>query len=376
MMVKSTSALLATTLMASSAMASTDAPWLDWTSSTTTTTTTTKKVDPATSTTYDPWLDWTSSTTTTTKKVVASTSSTYDPWLDWTSSTTTTKKVDPATSTSYVWGDWTSTSTKPVAVVTTTTTKPVSPATTSSAVWGDWDEVDPAAATCKAVTVTYTGVGFWVPDPAGAWADWTSSTTKPVAPATTTSTWVDPTWSDWVASTTTTTKKVSVSTTTTTAWVDPTWSDWVSSSTTLVTTTKGSWGSSSTGAATTKASTTTAAPKPAATCPSDNGKKVLAGGSCGCEYTVNCGVKASPDAKSVFWEKVSGGIVPTLGECLALCDANDKCEATLWVDDASNGDYHHCWQISGLGAPTGTGVAQISYKGTCSGKCSESYSKA
>jgi len=206
---------------------------------------------------------------------------------------------------------------------TTSTTKKVDAAKTTSTVWGDWEA--------------------------------TTTTTKKVDPAKTTST----TWADWEV-TTTTTKKDAPATTTT---ADP-WSDWPSSTTTLVTTTKGA------------ATTTTKPPSAAPTCPSDNKKSVLAGGSCGCEFTVNCGVKASPGASSVFWEKTSGGIVPTLAECLALCDSNDKCEAALWVDDSTNGDYHHCWQISGLGAPTGEGVAQISYKGQCSGKCSESYSKS
>ncbi|KEF58099.1 uncharacterized protein A1O9_06022 [Exophiala aquamarina CBS 119918] len=365
-MVKATSAFVATTLLASSAMAwesaatttttttkpvdpaTTDAPWLDWTSSTTTS----KEVDPvkSTTTTVDPWLDWTSSTTTS-KKVdpVKSTSTSVDPWADWASTTTTSKKVDPAktTSTTHVWADWTSSS-----------VKPVDPAVTAST----WAPVDPAV--CAAVTVTYTGAGFWVPDPAGAWADWTSSssTTKKVDPAKSTST----TWADWEV---TTTKKVDPAKSTSTT-VDPTWSDWVASTTTTLKTVVST---------TTKPAATTTGTKPpsaAPTCPSDNKKSVLAGGSCGCSFTVNCGVKASPDASSLFWEKTSGGIVPTLAECLALCDSNDKCEAALWVDDATNGDYHHCWQISGLGAPTGEGVAQISYKGTCSGKCSESYTKA
>jgi len=82
----------------------------------------------------------------------------------------------------HTWSDWVSAS--------TTTTKPVKPATTTS-----------------------------VYDPT--WSDWesTTTTTKPVSPATTSS--YDPSWSDWES--TTSSKPVSPVTTST---YDPTWSDW------------------------------------------------------------------------------------------------------------------------------------------------------
>ncbi|KAK5529286.1 hypothetical protein LTR23_010803, partial [Exophiala sp. CCFEE 6169] len=73
--------------------------------------------------------------------------------------------------------------------------------------------------------------------------------------------------------------------------------------------------------------------------------------------------------------KDSGAAVDSLAECLALCDNNDKCTATIWCDDASScgSDYHICWQTNGLGGVAGTGYGQISYKGSCSGSCSSSY---
>src|SRR5262249_50782170 len=61
--------------------------------------------------------------------------------------------VDPATTSTETWGDW-------------TTSTPVDPATTSTETWGDWS-TDPAAVTTSTET----------------WADWTSSTA--VATATT-----------------------------------------------------------------------------------------------------------------------------------------------------------------------------------------------
>ncbi|ETN42368.1 uncharacterized protein HMPREF1541_01522 [Cyphellophora europaea CBS 101466] len=113
----------------------------------------------------------------------------------------------------------------------------------------------------------------------------------------------------------------------------------------------------------------------AATCPADNGKTVAAGGSCGASFTIHCDVSATPGASSKFWEQTSGQLVGTLAECNKQCDDNALCEATLWVDDASSKDYHHCWQTSGLGPVTGAGKARISYKGQATGKCSASYSQ-
>ncbi|KAL2436918.1 hypothetical protein ABEF95_015280 [Exophiala dermatitidis] len=217
---------------------------------------------------------------------------------------------------------------------------------------------------CKVVTVTETGTPVWVP--VATWADWetSSETTPPPAPKTTTV--YTEHWDDW----TKTVPQALTVTTYTTIPVVPTSS--------AAPTHTGSWGNStvSTGASSTSAapsSTSSVAPA-AATCPASNGQNVLPGGSCGCSFAVHCGVQATPDASSKFWEQ--GGLVDTLAECLALCDSNDKCEAALWVDEPSSGDYHHCWQISGLGQPTGTGIAQISYKGTCSGTCASSYGSA
>lgn len=67
-----------------------------------------------------------------------------------------------------------------------------------------------------------------------------------------------------------------------------------------------------------------------AVCPADNGKVLAAGGTCQCEYQINCDVKATPGADSMFWEHKSGELIGSLAECNKLCDDNDQCEATLW----------------------------------------------
>ncbi|KAK5395505.1 hypothetical protein LTR79_007219 [Exophiala xenobiotica] len=126
---------------------------------------------------------------------------------------------------------------------------------------------------------------------------------------------------------------------------------------------------------TTTGTTTTTTVAPAASCPASNGEEVEGGGSCGCEFSVNCGVHADTSTNPTFFQKDSGAAVDSLAECLALCDNNDKCTATIWCDDASScgSDYHICWQTNGLGGVAGTGYGQISYKGSCSGSCSSSY---
>ncbi|KAK5226238.1 hypothetical protein LTR72_004143 [Exophiala xenobiotica] len=255
-----------------------------------------------------------------------------DPtWGDWSSSTASSSSVDPT------WADWTSTTTS----------------TSADPTWGDWTTTSSKKTTTttpakKATTTT------WV-DPT--WLDWTTTTT-------TTTTSVDPTWLDWTTTTTTTTTKA------TTTSVDPTWLDWTSS-TEAATTAAPTSGKPTT----TTTTTTTTTVAPAASCPASNGEEVEGGGSCGCEFSVNCGVHADTSTNPTFFQKDSGAAVDSLAECLALCDNNDKCTATIWCDDASScgSDYHICWQTNGLGGVAGTGYGQISYKGSCSGSCSSSY---
>lgn len=174
--------------------------WADWNATSTTSTTTSEKpVDPkttaATTTTTVAWEDWdttTSSTTTTT--------------------TTTSKHVKPATTSSSAadtWEDWTSTTTTTTTTTpadpwvdwTTTSSKPVDPATTSSTeVWGDLTTSSPVDGASTS-TVTET------------WGDWTTS--SPVDPATTST----ETWGDWTATEETTTTVTLESTKTTTKYV-------------------------------------------------------------------------------------------------------------------------------------------------------------
>merc|ERR1712169_170292 len=184
------------------------------------------------------------------------------------------------------------------------------------------------------------------------WGDWTTTTTK--------------------KTTTTPAKKATTTTTTkaTTTSVDPTWLDWTSSE--ASTTAAPPSGKPTT---TTTTTTTTTSAAAAASCPASNGKDVSGGGSCGCEFSVNCAVHADTSTNPTFFQKDSGAAVDSLAECLALCDNNDKCTATIWCDDAAScgGDYHICWQTNGLGGVAGAGYGQISYKGTCSGSCSSSY---
>lgn len=71
----------------------------------------------------------------------------------------------------------------------------------------------------------------------------------------------------------------------------------------------------------------TAAP---ASCPASNGQSVLGGGSCDCDFTVNCDVKATPGSTSKFWQQNAGTLVPTLAECIEQCDNNSDCTAALW----------------------------------------------
>ncbi|EXJ92320.1 hypothetical protein A1O3_00870 [Capronia epimyces CBS 606.96] len=229
---------------------------------------------------------------------------------------------------------------------------------------------------CKVVTITETGAPVWVPISTG-WEDWD--------PVTSTST----AWEDWDPVTKTKTI-TAIPPKSTTVYTEK-WDDWTSSAPEALTVTTyttipvlptsshtGAWGNTTVPitASSTAAASTTPTPAPtAATCPADNGQAVIPGGSCGCEFTVNCGVQASPDANSKFWQQ-SDSLVDTLEECLELCDNNSNCETVLWVDDSTSGDYHHCWQISGLGQPTGSGIAQISYKGTCSGTCASTYGGA
>ena len=165
---------------------------------------------------------------------------------------------------------------------------------------------------------------------------------------------------------------------TTTASYDP-WVDWASTtlSTKTVTTSAAGWGSSSSAAATTTttkaATTTSAAPVSGASCPASNGQTVKAGGSCNADYQVNCGVQGNVvTGVSKFWQESYGTPVLSLAACLTQCDNNDKCQAALWVDDASSADYHLCWQTSGLTSIKGSGVGQLSFKSGGSG-CSSSY---
>ncbi|KAL6243186.1 hypothetical protein RBB50_009737 [Rhinocladiella similis] len=241
------------------------------------------------------------------------------------------------------WADWAATTTTTTPAKKTTTTTPVT--------WADWDTT---TTTKKPAVVTTTVV-----DPT--WVDWDTTTT-------TTTTVVDPTWLDWT--TTTTTVK-----TTTTTYVDPTWLDWTSTSAAVTTTTTtpapSSWGQTTTTTAV-ATTTTTVAPAPVATCPASNGQTLPASGSCQCEYQVNCGVHADTSSGPAFWNK---GTTDSLAACLDLCDNNDKCTATIWCDDASQcgSDYHVCWQTSGLGGVAGSGFGQVSYKTSCKGGCTESY---
>lgn len=306
---------------------------------------------------------------TTTTTTVASTWVDYDP----AKTTTTTKPVALTTTTEYYWGDVpadkTTTTTKPVVVKTTTkvvdpthtwgdvvvvTTKPVSPATSPAVTWVD----APVAGigSCKVVTVTKTGSIIWVPaayDPTWVEVPVAPTTAKPTTAKPTT---VDHTWIDVPVD-------PIVKTTTTTA--DYTWADVPAKPTTFTTSTKP-----------VVKTTTTATPKPTGgVCPKDNGKTLAQGGSCGCDFQINCGVKASPGAGSKFWQRTEGEKFDTLAACLKVCDENSLCESVLYVAEAGSADSQLCWQTSGLGPITGEGYAQIAYKGQCSGKCSQSYTK-
>jgi hypothetical protein len=87
-------------------------------------------------------------------------------------------------------------------------------------------------------------------------------------------------------------------------------------------------------------------------------------------------LQASPDpTKTKFWQRTTGEKIATLAECMKICDENSLCEAVLYVSGSGTADDNICWQTSNLGPTTGSGYAQISYKGTCSGKCSASYTK-
>lgn len=85
----------------------------------------------------------------------------------------------------HTWSDWVSAS--------TTSSKPVKPVTTSSYYdpsWSDWESTTSSKPVKPATTSTYY-------DPS--WSDWETTTSTPVKPATTT---YDPSWSDWAATTT------------------------------------------------------------------------------------------------------------------------------------------------------------------------------
>ncbi|OCT45629.1 hypothetical protein CLCR_01454 [Cladophialophora carrionii] len=216
----------------------------------------------------DTWVDWNTTTlaasntpvdgkttkaATTTKDTpvkpattspAASTTSSSFLWEDWSSSSSA--PVDPAstssvTTSSFDWADWEASKTS-----TTTSSKPVKAATTSSSSsfdWADWEAsksstastpVDPAT-TSKETSSTFD------------WADWeaskTASATTPVDPATT----ATETWGDWDSSvavdpTTTVTDKSAETETEHESWAD--WSTSVPvdpATTSSETTTWGDW---------------------------------------------------------------------------------------------------------------------------------------
>ncbi|EXJ60978.1 murein transglycosylase [Cladophialophora yegresii CBS 114405] len=186
----------------------------------------------------DTWVDWnttgpsaseapvdgkTTKAATTTKETpvkpatsspAASTTSSSFLWEDWSSSSS--KPADPAstssvTTSSFDWADWeasktgTTTSSKPVKADTTsskpvkadtTSTKPAEAATTSSSSsfdWADWEASKSSTTSTPvgpATTSTETGSTF-------DWADWeaskTASVATPVDPAIT----ATETWGDW-----------------------------------------------------------------------------------------------------------------------------------------------------------------------------------
>lgn len=66
------------------------------------------------------------------------------------------------------------------------------------------------------------------------------------------------------------------------------------------------------------------------TCPNDGGKTLKAGGSCDCDYSINCASKADVPSTAKFWERTSGEIILSLAECVAICDENKECEACIW----------------------------------------------
>lgn len=66
------------------------------------------------------------------------------------------------------------------------------------------------------------------------------------------------------------------------------------------------------------------------TCPNDGGKTLKAGGSCDCDYQVNCDSKANVPSTAKFWERTSGEIILSLAECVSICDENSECEACIW----------------------------------------------
>lgn len=90
--------------------------------------------------------------------------------------------------------------------------------------------------------------------------------------------------------------------------------------------TGGNWSQpSNTGSSSSGTSTSTTM-----SCPNDGGKTLKYGGSCDCDYSINCASKADTPSTAKFWERTSGEIILSLAECVAICDENQECEACIW----------------------------------------------
>lgn len=273
----------------------------------------------------------------------------------------------------------------------------------------------PAQPVCKVVTETITGAPFWVPTPKatsdpgwGTWAD-PKDTSK-----TTWSTWADPketsksTWGTWA-------DPDSASKTTWSSWADPKktstsslfWGEWPSGvpkptsdvghdhtdhtypTASSTTTTTFSYGfpptttappattTTTTPSAPTTTTTTTSAAPSTSTCPASGNPTLnqAPAGSCGCTFTTHCNMKANPGSDAVFWQRSAGEQIDTLEECMEICNNNDQCQAIVWSnqDGEPASDYKMCYQVINLPQPATTGYGQLTYKGSCSGTCSQSY---